>query len=104
MLARCHGMAGGALSEELRAALRIACRERERSCEMQHHCYGDSCAHLSALIALDTPAQQRDDVGRIPFHRAEMAADLAAVAVDEQRRGQAGGVHLERGLRRAVDV
>ena len=40
----------------------------------------------------------------VPLHRAEMPADLASLAVDEQARRQAGSIDGERRLRRRIDV
>src|ERR1700757_753570 len=40
----------------------------------------------------------------VPLHRTQMPADLAALAVDEEARRQAGGLDSEGCLRRRIEV
>src|SRR4051812_662879 len=49
-------------------------------------------------------AQPLHHLRLVPLQRAEMAADLAPLAVDQQARRQASRIDGERGFRRRIDV
>src|SRR5438270_318577 len=58
----------------------------------------------ASLLCRYGAAQSLHDLGVIPLNRAEMPADLASLAVDEEARRQAGCIYRERGLRSRIDV
>src|ERR671935_1342644 len=57
-----------------------------------------------SLLCRYRALQPRHDRRLVPLHRAEMPTDLAALAVDEQARRQAGRIDRECRLRRRIDV